>query len=146
LHNLIVSGIKYEKIEGEEYDMRLFEKGELMSYLEGLLDSKKSVYNYVEYDSEVEKRFAQDLERKEQIKLFIKLPSWFKVETPIGTYNPDWAIVKHGDETIYLVRETKGTVDYDKLRNSESYKIRCGAKHFEELGVDFKTVKNANEL
>lgn len=146
LSKLVIKGIKYEKIAGEEYEMQLFEQGELVSYLNNLFTTKKSVYNYIEYDSEVEKRFAQDLEKKDNIKLFVKLPSWFVVDTPVGKYNPDWAILKHEDETLYLVRETKGTLNFDKLRNSEAYKIKCGEKHFEELGVDFKTVTNANEL
>ncbi len=65
---------------------------------------------------------------------------------PIGTYNPDWAIVKHGDDTLYLVRETKGVKDFEKLRNVEADRIRCARKHFEELQVDFKTVVAAGEV
>jgi hypothetical protein len=65
---------------------------------------------------------------------------WFKVETPVGTCNPDWAIVKHHDETIYLVRETKGTKDFLKLRTTEADKVRCGQRHFEALGVPFAVV------
>lgn len=146
LNKLVVQGIKYERIAGQQYEMQLFEQGEIVSYLNELLATKKSIYDYIEYDSEVEKRFAQDLEMKESIKLFVKLPAWFVVDTPVGKYNPDWAIIKHDDDTLYLVRETKGTLNFDKLRNSEAYKIRCGEKHFEELGVDFKTVINAGEL
>ena len=146
LNNLIIDGIKYEKIEGEEYDMKLFENDEIVSYLDNLFYTQKSVYNLIEYDSEVEKRFAMDLEKKENVKLFVKLPSWFTIETPVGKYNPDWAIVKHDENTLYFVRETKGTLDFNKLRNIEAYKIKCGEKHFEELGVDFKTVINADEI
>jgi type III restriction enzyme len=146
LNHLIVKGIKYDKIGDKEYEMKLFEQGELTSYLDNLLSSQKSVYNLVEYDSEIEKRFALDLENKESVKLFVKLPSWFTIDTPVGKYNPDWAIVKHDDNTLYFVRETKGTVNYSQLRNSEAYKIRCGEKHFEELGVDFKVVTNAEEI
>lgn len=146
LHKLIVDGIKYEKIAGQEYEMRLFQEKEIISYLNNLIDVKKSVYDALEYDSEIEKKFAQDLDAREDIKLFVKLPSWFKVETPIGTYNPDWAIVKHGDETLYLVRETKGIKDFEKLRNTEADKIRCAKKHFQELQVDFKTVVEASEI
>ncbi len=146
LNDLVIKGIKYEKIGDKEYEMKLFEEHELTSYLDKLLSSQKSVYNMIEYDSEIEKRFAMDLERKESVKLFVKLPSWFTIETPIGKYNPDWAIVKHDDNTLYFVRETKGTLDFTKLRNSEAYKIRCGEKHFEELGVDFKVVMDAGEI
>ena len=146
LHKLIVDGIKYEKIAGQEYEMRLFEETEIISYLNNLIEVKKSVYDAIEYDSEIEKRFAESLDMRDDIKLFVKLPSWFKIDTPIGTYNPDWAIVKHEDDTLYLVRETKGIKDFEKLRNSEADKIRCAKRHFRELQVDFKTVVEANEV
>ena len=146
LRKLILDGIKYDKIAGQEYEMRLFEEKEIIGYLNNLVEVKKSVYNAVDYDSEVEKKFAKSLDIREDIKLFVKLPSWFKIDTPIGTYNPDWAIVKHGDDTLYLVRETKGIKDFEKLRNDEANKIRCAQKHFEELNVDFKTVVKASEV
>jgi len=146
LHKLIIDGIKYEKISGQEYEMRLFEETEIISYLNNLIEVKKSVYDAIEYDSEIEKRFAENLDAREDIKLFVKLPSWFKVDTPIGTYNPDWAIVKHEDDILYFVRETKGIKDFEKLRNIEADKIRCAQRHFQELDVDFKTVVNASEV
>jgi len=146
LHKLIIDGIKYDKIAGQGYEMRLFEETEIISYLNNLIEVKKSVYDAIEYDSEIEKRFAESLDAREDIKLFVKLPLWFKVDTPIGTYNPDWAIVKHGDDTLYLVRETKGIKDFEKLRNIEADKIRCAKRHFEELQVDFETVVEASEV
>ena len=146
LHKLIVDGIKYEKIAGQEYEMRLFEETEIISYLNNLIEVKKSVYDAIEYDSEIEKQFAESLDMREDIKLFVKLPSWFKIDTPIGTYNPDWAIVKHEDNTLYLIRETKGIKDFEKLRNIEADKIRCAKRHFRELQVDFKMVVEANEV
>lgn len=146
LHKLMIDGIKYEKIANQEWSMRLFEDEEILSYLTNRLEVKKSVYDAIVYDSEVERKFAEDLDKREDIKLFVKLPSWFRVETPIGEYNPDWAIVKHFDTTIYLVRETKGTRDYLKLRNSESEKLNCGRKHFEALGVGFDVVTSAREI
>ena len=106
----------------------------------------KGVYDRLIYDSKVESDFAEALDKRKDIKLFVKLPSFFKIETPIGTYNPDWAIVKHDDETIYLVRETKSTKDFEKLRNSEADKIKCGRKHFEALKVDFSTIVLASEV
>jgi len=83
---------------------------------------------------------------REDIKLFIKLPDWFKVETPIGTYNPDWAIVKQEDERIYLVRETKSTKKQLELRGSEWDKIQCGTAHFDALDVNFDHVTSADEV
>lgn len=103
----MVDGIKYEKIDGSEYMMELFEEKEIYAYLTSLVESGKSIYDGIPYDSDVERKFAEQMNQREDIKLFVKLPDWFKIETPIGTYNPDWAIVKHDDQTVYLVRETK---------------------------------------
>lgn len=149
LHRLIVDGIKYERVDGHgenaEWEQRLFKNEELVNYLTAL-QVNKSVYNFVEYDSVTERAFAEVLDAREDIKLFMKLPAWFKVPTPIGDYNPDWAIVKHDDQTVYLVRETKGTPDYLKLRTTEADKIRCGQRHFEALGVDYNVVVDAGKV
>lgn len=74
------------------------------------------------------------------------MPRKFEIDTPVGKYNPDWAIVKQESETIYLVRETKSTCDFLKLRTSEADKVRCGRRHFETLGVPFEVVTNADEV
>ncbi|WP_136526315.1 restriction endonuclease [Geomonas ferrireducens] len=149
LHRLLVDGIKYEKIDGvgseAEWEMLLFKNEELINYLTAV-QVKKSVYEYISYDSEVEREFAKRLDEREDIKLFVKLPGWFKIDTPVGTYNPDWAIVKHDDEALYLVRETKGTRDFLKLRTSEADRVRCGQKHFDALGVPFDVVVTAEQV
>ena len=149
LHRLLVDGIKYERITGSgseaEWEMLLFKSEELINYLTAL-KVNNSVYEYVVYDSEVEREFAKRLDEREDIKLFVKLPDWFKVETPVGTYNPDWAIVKHDDQTLYLVKETKGTKDFLRLRTSEADKVRCGQRHFETLGVPFAVAVTADEV
>ncbi len=126
--------------------MRLFEDEEIVGYLHNRLEVQKSVYDAVVYDSEVEREFAEKLDKREDVKLFVKLPHWFLIETPIGKYNPDWAILKHDESILYLVRETKGTKDFEKLRNSEAEKIRCGRRHFEALSVDFSVVTSASEI
>jgi len=149
LHRLLVDGIKYEKIPGDgpeaEWEMMLFKNEELINYLNAL-QVNKSVYEYVVYDSDVEREFAHQLDQRQDIKLFVKLPGWFQIDTPVGKYNPDWAIVKEGDQTLYLVRETKGTRDFLQLRNSEADKVRCGKKHFEALDVPFAVVVTADEV
>jgi len=149
LHRLIMDGIKYERLGGSgleaEWQMMLFKNEELISYLTAL-QVNKSVYEYVVYDSEVEREFAKRLDQRQDIKLFVKLPGWFEVDTPVGKYNPDWAILKHDDQTLYLVRETKGTRDFLKLRTSEADKVRCGQKHFEALGVPFAVAVTADEV
>jgi type III restriction enzyme len=149
LHRLLVDGIKYDRIVGTgseaEWEMVLFKNEELVNVLTAL-QVKKSIYDYVVYESDVEREFARKLDQREDIRLFVKLPDWFKVETPVGTYNPDWAIVKHHDETIYLVRETKSTKDFLKLRTTEADKVRRGQRHFEALGVLFAVTTTADDV
>jgi type III restriction enzyme len=123
----------------------LFKNEELISYLTAL-QVNHSVYEHVVYESEVEREFAKQLDERQDIKLFVKLPGWFEIDTPVGKYNPDWAIVKHDGQALYLVRETKSTKDYLKLRTSEADKVRCGKKHFEILGVPFAVVVSADEI
>jgi len=125
--------------------MLLFKNEELINY-RSALQVKRSIYDYVVYESDVERRFAEELDAREDIKLFVKLPRWFEVETPVGKYIPDWAVVKQNGQTLYLVRETKGTRDFLKLRTSEADKVRCGKKHFEALGVPFEVVVTASEV
>lgn len=147
LNKLIIDGIKYTKLE-DYYLQEKLEEDELWGYLnENMIESAndKSVYNYVVYDSETEKKFVQRLESDERVVYYVKLPNWFKVNTPIGNYNPDWAIyLKNNDEKkLYFVIETKGNVDEDTLRPSEVAKIKCGKKHFAALDdVKFDVVSS----
>ncbi|MEK7403043.1 MAG: DEAD/DEAH box helicase family protein [Gemmatimonadota bacterium] len=149
LHRLLVDGIKYERLpDGQphaDWEMVLFKNEELINYLSAL-EVKKSVYEYVTYDSDVERAFARKLDQREDIRLFVKLPRWFEIETPVGRYNPDWAILKHDGQAMYLVRETKSTKDFLKLRTSEADKVRCGLKHFETLEVSFAVAVSADEF
>lgn len=149
-HRLLVDGIKYERIDNTatkaEWEMVRFKNEELINYLTALPVSK-SVYEYVVYDSDVERAFAQKLDEREDIKLFVKLPDWFKIDTPVGQYNPDWAILRDdGQAKLYLVRETKGTRQFLKLRTIEADKVRCGRRHFEALGVPFDVVVTGDEV
>jgi type III restriction enzyme len=149
LHRLLVDGIKYERVQGAgpeaAWEMLKLENTELIDYLNAI-PVTKSVYEYVAYDSDIERKFAAELNDRDDIKLFMKLPRWFVVETPVGEYNPDWAVVKHDKSTVYLVRETKGTKEYEKLRTTEADKVRCGRRHFDALGVPFSVVTKASEV
>lgn len=147
LHRLLVDGIKYERLPGAdaEWEMLLFKNEELINYFSAI-QVDKSVYGYVVYDSEIEREFARGLDQREDIKLFVKLPGWFEIDTPVGKYNPDWAILKHDGQALYLVRETKGTRDFLKLRTSEADRVRCGQRHFEALGVPFAVSVTADEV
>jgi len=144
--SLMVEGIKYERIAGAEYEMMLFEEKEIMGYLDTMVPVQSSIYDHVVYESATEREFAQALDARIDIKLFIKLPAWFTVDTPLGTYNPDWAIVKQEDRKLYLVRETKGVKQVSDLRESEWQKIQCGRKHFRELHVNYDWVQSASDV
>jgi hypothetical protein len=99
-----------------------------------------SVADHVVCDSEVEERFAKFLDARPDVPVFLKLPEWFKVPTPLGNYNPDWAFVREepAGPAYYLVRETKGHADIEKLRfESEGWKIKFGQAHFDAIGVDY---------
>ena len=142
---LAVDGIRYYKT-GECYDMALFENDELQTYLYdavmksgaiAVTDQAKTVYDYVAVDSEVEREFMQSLEDNANVKFYIKLPSWFKIDTPVGKYNPDWAVAFDGDKRIYFVAETKGSDDINDnhLSASERSKIVAARQHFTEIDV-----------
>lgn len=135
---IMVTGIKYERVEGDDsvWDMMLFEDKEIEGFTDRMLDATKSIYDAIEIDSETERKFASAFESRTDIKFYLKLPPWFKIQTPLGTYNPDWAVVKQEAESepkLYLVRETKSSLRQFELRNSEEMKIWCGNAHFGAL-------------
>lgn len=144
----IVDGIKYHKTgEDQFYAQELFQQNELFGYLKGnMVEAEKSVFDHVVYDSDIELQFASAFERNEDVKLYAKLPGWFKIDTPLDGYNPDWAVLieKDGKEKLYFVVETKSTLFSVERRPEENAKIKCGNAHFEALGdeVNF-TVSNS---
>ena len=151
----LVDGIKYQRIgDAEYYAQELFEEQELTGYLRNmLLDAEKSVYEAVVYDSDTEGTFAAALERNTAIKVYAKLPGWFTIPTPLGSYNPDWAVLvstEDGDR-LYFVVETKGGLWTDDLRGVEDAKIKCGRRHFEALRTGespaaYEVVTSVDEL
>lgn len=136
-HKLAIDGIKYIKLAGEEYYIQeIFDSSELIANLDkNAVAVKNSVYDHVIYDSGIENKFALALDSDPDVKMFFKIPSRFKIETPIGTYNPDWAVYleKNGEQKLYFVLETKGTDNLFMLRDEERLKIHCGAQHFKAL-------------
>ncbi len=140
----LVDGIKYRRLgDGEYYAQELFEQKELTGYLTNMLDAAKSVHEKVVYDSATEKQFAEDLEENSAVKLYAKLPGWFTIATPLGGYNPDWAVVvdMNGEEKLFFVVETKGSLFDDALRDAEVGKILCGSEHFESLATNPNAAK-----
>lgn len=152
MHEQMVNGIKYEPIPGLHWEMRRLEpeaSEEIERYAARLYEvrsDKKTLYDHIEVESEVERRFAKGLDDNASVRFFMKLPAWFTVDTPIGPYNPDWAIVFEGSERVYLVRETKGSSDPDALRGREATKIRCATQHFDAIGVDYAIASNVGDM
>lgn len=153
-----INGIRYEKIAGQVYEMKLFESGEIEQYLENLIEVKKqnkTLFNYISVDSlsSPEKKFAEDCENRDDVIFYVKLPRTFKIKTPIGSYNPDWALIKKEDgeeNKVYFIAETKSenmVIDKSLLRENERLKIQCAEKHFEVIDqVKYKVVSSVNEL
>ncbi len=141
----LVDGIKYRRIgDGHFYCQELFQQEELKTYMKNTIPTNKSVFEYVVYDSEgTEKKFAEDLEANEAVKIYAKMPAWFKIPTPLGTYNPDWAVLvdQEGEEKLYFVVETKSSGWWDDLRHQEGAKIKCGEKHFRAIEVQDNPAK-----
>lgn len=134
----LVEGIRYQRLGGEAYyAQELFDKGVFTGYLQELHNSRKAVFDQFNCDSDVERRFAEKLDGNDNVKVYAKLPSWFKIPTPLGPYNPDWAVLIDTAEgqRLYLVAETKGTNLLGELRATEEAKILCGKAHFEALRV-----------
>ena len=143
LAKIVVEGIQYEKIAGSVYELRELqkdgaeEKERFLDQMYKVQNEHKTDFDYVVYDSDVERQFAEKLDSREDVKLFMKLPAKFKIPTPVGDYNPDWAIIKHedGEDRIYMIRETKSTLDDLKLRPTELAKIKSAKKHFTAIGI-----------
>lgn len=152
-HALAIDGISYVKLDGKEYYVQeIFDTTELIANLDrNAVKVEHSVYDYIVYDSSsIERPFAVALDNDPDVKMFFKIPERFKIETPIGTYNPDWAVflTKNGEEKLYFVLETKGSTSFMDLRTREQLKIHCGRKHFEALnnGIEMQVATNWSEI
>ena len=131
----IIEHISYDLMD-EKYGMEVFTdpsiKGRLGS---NVMKAEKHLYDHILYDSKNEKDFATELDANVEVAVYVKLPDGFYISTPVGRYNPDWAIafyegtVKH----IYFVAETKGSMDSMQLRLIEESKIHCAREHFKAI-------------
>ncbi len=153
----LIQGIRYEKID-EWYEMTQFET-DIEGWQDNLEPSRRAdgaegtaLYDAVPIESEIERAFVHKLEQRADVKLYVKLPDWFVVPTPIGDYNPDWAVVIEnpqpgGEPLLYLVRETKNTLRRAGWRPDEQHKVTCGERHFRDaLGVNYNVVTDAGQL
>ena len=133
----LINNITYHKTE-ETYSDDIFTINKFNGSLhENVLEVKKHIYDYVKTDSNIERKFAQELESGEAI-VYAKLPSGFKIPTPVGNYNPDWAIVFDTKvaKYVYFIAETKGSMSTMQLKGAEKLKIEYARKHFAKLGTD----------
>jgi len=146
----IIDGIKYRKIDDTEYySQELFENEELFGYMRSnLKESTKTPFDYVVYDSKIESKLVDEFERSDNISVYAKLPDWFKIDTPLGTYNPDWAVLwnNEDEEKLFFVVESKGSTGLFDLRPKEQAKIECGIKHFRELDSDMLVANDISEV
>ncbi len=144
------TGITYQKRSPGDNESFLMEKlfcGDEEVDLNRSVKISKGLYEYVVCDSETEKKFAATLDVDQRAKLIVKLPDNYKIDTPVGGYNPDWAIVLDDGEVVYLVRETKGGRDLSKLQfPTERMKILFGVKHYEAIGADYDWLEKASEV
>lgn len=152
LTGLLIEGIKYEKIAGQEWAMMLFESKDIECYVDNLYavnNCDKTIASHIIIDSmsEPERKFAEECDSNQNIEFFIKLPRWFVIKTPIGPYTPDWALIFKDDKKLYFVAETKSTLGSAGLRMSEIQKVKCGARHFEQFPeVTYKQVTKVTDL
>ncbi len=150
----IVDGIEYERLDGATWEMRQLAPDageEIIRYVDRLYKIEhedKSPYSHVEWESSIERGFAERLDNDDRVRFFVKLPAWFTVDTPVGPYNPDWAIGwDDGDHRrVHLVRETKSTHDDLARRGTENAKIVCAKRHFAVLGTDYAVATSFDEL
>ena len=152
LARVVQEGLQYEPLNGSVYSLSQLkrdgeeEKQFFIDTMYELKNKQKSDFDYIVTDSEVERRFAEYLDHREDVRLFTKLPPQFQVPTPVGPYNPDWAIIKRvgGEDKLYLIRETKSTLDSYRLRETEAAKIAAARKHFEVLDVNYDVAAPEN--
>ncbi len=155
---LLVGGVEYLKLDGQVYALQRFASDELRELfacnVQGVGKPEKTLFSHIVIDanSGPERAFAQACEENDDVSFYIKLPRWFEIDTPVGKYNPDWALSYRNYKTLYFVAETKGGTDAvgireDLLRPLEQLKIECGRRHFKQFEqVSFRVVKCLDEL
>lgn len=149
----VIEHVKYHKLD-KQYESDIFSNATLKGKLGvNALESQKSLYDLVVCDSAgIEMNFAKNLEEESDVVVYTKLPNGFYINTPVGHYNPDWAIVfKEGTDIkhIYFVAETKGSLSESQLRESEKSKIECARRHFRTIAdstVSYDVVTNYSDL
>lgn len=148
----IIEHITYDKLEESWNAEEIFVDPTITGeYGSNVVDAKKHLFDKLRYDSTIEKDFAGELDAADSVELYVKLPSGFYINTPMGKYNPDWAITfKEGSvKHIYFVAETKGDTSDIQLREVEKAKIECARRHFSVISsgnVKYSAVSSYTEL
>jgi type III restriction enzyme len=147
---MIIEHIAYDPID-ERYDSSIFTAVKEEDDFGDAFEAKRHIYNYVFTDSKVERRFAEELDTNAEVIVYSKLPRGFAIPTPVGDYNPDWAIAfRSGDvRHVYFIAETKGSMSSLELREIESARINCARKFFARITsneVKYEVVRNYGEL
>ncbi|MGD9901730.1 MAG: DEAD/DEAH box helicase family protein [Spirochaetales bacterium] len=144
----VIGSVEYDKLN-TSYGYEVFTEAQLKGELDvDMIPSSRSIMDFIKVDSLVEKQFVHEIEGKEEIKVYAKLPRAFYIKTPMGNYAPDWALVIDNSITknIYFVAETKGALSELELRTVEANKIECAKRHFKAISngqVKFDVLKNA---
>lgn len=148
----MVDGLTYEPIPGLSWEIHRLEPAlgndveRYTARLYKVQNEAKTPFDHVEIDSNVERHFAMGLDNHRNVKFFMKLPTWFTVDTPLGPYSPDWAIFFEDTHPVYLVRETKGTLDEAGRRQEENMKIECARQHFSSIGINYDVSVNVTDM
>ena len=134
----IIQHITYDVLE-DRYDTDLFTDAAIRGKLDvNAMKADKHLFDHIVYDSANERKFARELDASQEVAVYVKLPDGFFISTPLGHYNPDWAIAfKNGTvKHIYFVAETKGSMDTLELRGIEDAKIHCAREHFKAISEE----------
>lgn len=148
----IVEHITYNKLEERWSAEEIFDNASIRgSYDKDVIDVKKHLFDRLKYDSQVEKKLAEGMDMATEVELYVKLPRSFYINTPMGNYNPDWAVVFKEDDVkhIYFVAETKGDDAALSLKGIEQAKIKCAMRHFETIAdakVKYSVIDSIDKL
>ncbi len=148
----IIEHITYDRLEETWNEEEIFVDGTISGeYGKNVADARKHLYDKLRYDSNIEKVLGEDLDTSDVVELYVKLPSGFYINTPMGKYNPDWAISFHEGSVkhIYFVAESKGDLSDLQLREVEKAKIECARRHFSAISnnnVKYSVVSSFSEL
>jgi type III restriction enzyme len=135
---VIIQHITYDKLDSI-YDTAIFTEPTMKGQLGvNAMTAQKHLYDHIIYDSTNEKNFAEKIDTSTEVAVYVKLPNGFYISTPVGKYNPDWAIAFHEGRVkhIYFVAETKGSMSSMQLRMVEEAKIHCAREHFKTISTD----------